>query len=261
MFSRRALLAGSALFAQTSKPTVAIQRCRTYGHGLDPTLRRLFDGVGGLPRLVKGKAVAIKIHLEGPGGPWHWPNPELLRVTLLLLAEAGAARLTVFTMRRPASPLMAVWPSGTEFRVLRRQPAGSVLVSFAKMLEHSKTGLALSMRNATDGTTPREVANAPPIHLSILDGVETLAGGEGPWIAGTRPCQPGFVIAGTNPVHADAVAAAALGFNPLAPRGTPPFEDCDNFLELAAERGERDPARIEVAGAQIADIRYFIRKA
>src|SRR5579862_6664415 len=49
---------------------------------------------------------------------------------------------------------------------------------------------------------PRIVADlavARPIHLAILDGVQTISGGEGPWIRGLRRIQPGVLIAGFNP--------------------------------------------------------------
>ena len=51
---------------------------------------------------------------------------------------------------------------------------------------------------------------ARPIHLAILDGVESIAGGEGPWVRGVlivkpgvRIVKPGVLIAGMNPVTTD----------------------------------------------------------
>ena len=37
-----------------------------------------------------------------------------------------------------------------------------------------------------------------PIHLAIIDGIETVAGGEGPWVNGFRTVRPGLLVAGTN---------------------------------------------------------------
>ena len=90
-----------------------------------------------------------------------------------------------------------------------------------------------------------------------------MAGGEGPWIRGTRRCSPGMLIAGTNCVNVDAVGTSVMGFNPMADRGAAPFETCDNTLRLAEELGvgSRDLKRIEVAGLQIADARFEIRKS
>ena len=48
---------------------------------------------------------------------------------------------------------------------------------------------------------PRVVADlvaARPIHLAVIDGIETVAGGEGPWVKKLRPVKPGLLIAGTN---------------------------------------------------------------
>ncbi len=87
---------------------------------------------------------------------------------------------------------------------------------------------------------PRIVADltaSRPIHLAIVDGIETVAGGEGPWIKGLRAVKPGIIVAGLNPVNTDAVSAAVMGYNPRAPRGEKPFHDCDNTLLLAEALG------------------------
>jgi uncharacterized protein (DUF362 family) len=104
---------------------------------------------------------------------------------------------------------------------------------------------------------PRAVADliaARPIHLAVIDGIETMAGGEGPWIRGVRPISPGLLVAGLNPVSTDAVATALMGFDPMADRGAAPFERCDSTLRLAEQHGAgtRDLNRIEVAGVPVA---------
>lgn len=98
-----------------------------------------------------------------------------------------------------------------------------------------------------------DLAAALPVHLTVIDGIDTMAGGEGPWIRGCRPVHPGLLIAGLNPVCTDAVATACMGFDPMAARGAPPFERCDSFLELAEQLGvgTRDLRRIEVAGLPV----------
>jgi len=113
---------------------------------------------------------------------------------------------------------------------------------------------------------PRIVADlvaARPVHLSIIDGINTMAGGEGPWIPGTRPLHAGLLLAGLNPVSTDAVATAVMGFDPTADRGTPPFERCDSTLRLAEDHGigSRDLSRIEVLGVPIAEARFDIRES
>ena len=110
---------------------------------------------------------------------------------------------------------------------------------------------------------PRVVADlvaARPVHLSVIDGISTMTGGELPQNAGsiTRAVQPGFLVAGKNCVCTDAVAMALMGFDPAAKRGTPPFETSDNMLALAEQLGigTRDLNRIEVTGASISSVRF-----
>ncbi len=61
-----------------------------------------------------------------------------------------------------------------------------------------------------------------------------------------------------NCVCTDAVATAVMGFDPMADRGTPPFEKCDSTLHLAEGLGvgTRDLKRIEVVGTPIEKARY-----
>ncbi|MGD0730328.1 MAG: DUF362 domain-containing protein [Terracidiphilus sp.] len=107
-----------------------------------------------------------------------------------------------------------------------------------------------------------DLVAARPIHLSIIDGIQTVAGGEGPWVDHMRAVPPGLLIAGTNCVTTDAVCAGLMGFDPMADRGTPPFDNCDSTLKLAEERGigTRDLKRIEVLGLPIAKGRIEFRK-
>jgi len=103
---------------------------------------------------------------------------------------------------------------------------------------------------------PRVVADlvaARPIHLAIIDGIASMSGGEGPWAPRAQAIRPGVLIAGTNCVTTDAVATAVMGYDPLADRGTIPFEHCDSTLRLAEGLGvgTRDLRRIEVLGTPI----------
>lgn len=112
---------------------------------------------------------------------------------------------------------------------------------------------------------PRCVADlvaARPIHLAIVDGIESMTGGE---TAGrnNRHVRPRVLIAGTNPVCVDAVGTAVMGFDPMAERGAAPFERCDSTLRLAEQlgAGTRDLSRIEVIGERIQDVVLDYRKA
>ncbi|MEO8660285.1 MAG: DUF362 domain-containing protein [Bryobacteraceae bacterium] len=120
-----------------------------------------------------------------------------------------------------------------------------------------------------DASTPRipgyrmprvtvDVFSARPIDIALIDGIETIAAGEGPWIKGIRSLSPHLLIAGTNAVTTDTVATAAMGYDPRAPRGTAPFADCDNTLLLAEARGlgSADLKRIDVVGLPLREAIY-----
>src|SRR5579872_6993721 len=128
-----------------------------------------------------------------------------------------------------------------------------------------KRGPAKSAPQEIDATTsrhpgyrvPRIVADlvaARPVDITLIDGIESVRGGEGPWIKGISIVQPGVLIAGTNPVTTDAVATAVMGYDPQATKGSKPFVTCDNTLLLAEGHGigTTDLKRIEVRGVPIA---------
>jgi uncharacterized protein (DUF362 family) len=106
-----------------------------------------------------------------------------------------------------------------------------------------------------------DVCAARPIDLAIVDGISAMTGGEGPWCAQAaviKATTPGILIAGLNPVSTDAVATAVMGYEPRSPRGTKPFEYCDNHLLLAEQAGlgSADLSRIDVRGMTIESARY-----
>jgi len=113
-----------------------------------------------------------------------------------------------------------------------------------------------------------DLAAARPIDLAIIDGVETVTGGEGPWVTGAKYARPGVLVVGRNPVSTDAVAAAVMGFDPRAKRGEGPFHvrkthpdipndplwaDNPMLLAEAVGLGTADLSRIEVVGVPIKD--------
>jgi len=104
-----------------------------------------------------------------------------------------------------------------------------------------------------------DINAARPIDLAFIDGIETMAGGEGPWIRKELSMvRPGVLMAGTNAVCTDTVATACMGYDPRALKGKVPFEVCDNTLLLAEQRGlgSADLNRIEVAGVPVAQAVY-----
>ena len=101
---------------------------------------------------------------------------------------------------------------------------------------------------------PRHTVDAVgirPIDLAIIDGIETVSGGEGPWLRlGAQ--KPGLLLAGRNSVCTDAIATSVMGYDPMAKSATGPFPG-DNHLAMAAELGlgTNDPSGIEVRGLSI----------
>jgi uncharacterized protein (DUF362 family) len=337
---------------------VAVAKCKTYDSGeLVPTLDKMFDQLGGLGRLVKGKTVAIKINLTGaasyrlgylPAEDTHYTHPHVIAATVHLMGKAGARRIRLLESPwSTADPIEQVilessWEprdilsaapnvefENTNYLGRGKQyarmmvPQGGlmypgfelnhsyrdcdVFVSLAKMKEHATAGITLSMKNCfgltpctiygtgagvdeptilptggrdmvhagyrqpskiappeKDPKSPRDggyrvprtvvdLISARPIDLAVVEGIRSMAGGEGPWIPGCKAVAPGVIVAGTNPVNVDAVSMATMGFDPRADRGTPPFESCDSTLRLAegVGIGTRDLKRIEVVGTPI----------
>ena len=103
-----------------------------------------------------------------------------------------------------------------------------------------------------------DLAATRPIDIALIDGVETVTGGEGPWIRGLKHVSPGVIIAGTNAVTTDTIATAVMGYDPRADRGTAPFVDCDNTLKLAEAHGigTTDLKSIEVRGLPIQEATF-----
>jgi uncharacterized protein (DUF362 family) len=96
-----------------------------------------------------------------------------------------------------------------------------------------------------------------PIDLTIIDGIETISGGEGPWVRGVALQAPGLLLAGRNPVCTDAIATAVMGYDPMAAPATGPFPG-DNHLAMAAALGlgTHDPKQIEVLGLSLQEARH-----
>jgi len=114
--SRRQFLAGSTSalalglgrvvpFARAAPAaTVSVAKCDAYGAELVATLDRMFDQLGGLGRLVKGRTVAIKLNLTGvptvrlgsrPAGLAHWVHPRVIGAVVHLVDRAGARRASL----------------------------------------------------------------------------------------------------------------------------------------------------------------------
>ncbi len=105
-----------------------------------------------------------------------------------------------------------------------------------------------------------DVLAARPVDLTVIDGIESVEGGEGPWIGNLKPVEPRLLLAGRNPVCIDAVGAAVMGYDPTADHRQGGFPG-ENHLRLLAEAGigSNDPARIEVRGLPVAEAKFSFR--
>ncbi len=161
------------------------------------------------------------------------------------------------------------------------------LVSVAKMKCHWLCGVSQSMKNLiglaplklyevkpedgnrsafhgpeaeTKHRLPRVVLDlnrARPVTLSLIDGIKTVDGSEGPWNNDLKPQSPGLLIGGKNPVATDAVSVAAMGFDPTADYPAAPFLRGDNHLNLARELGlgSNRLTDIEILGAKLDEVK------
>lgn len=124
-----------------------------------------------------------------------------------------------------------------------------------------------------------DILGARPVDLAIADGIVSMVAGEGPWVLGSKPCHPGILVVGKNVVNTDAVAAAAMGYNPRAgrheapyrvyknPKDHPPeqlipagesFQYADNMALLAEAvgLGSADLNKIDVRGVPIKEAMF-----
>lgn len=102
-----AWLAGPSWLRAAEAPTapVSVIRCLTYDPAeLLSAMDTMFDRIGGLGRIVRGKTVGIKVNLTGeperrvngqPVGDTHYTHPQVIAATVHLIGKAGARRIRV----------------------------------------------------------------------------------------------------------------------------------------------------------------------
>ena len=113
-FSRREFLAAASLAAgamaapgaasilKTPASRVAIGQCAEYDRKVTDVLSTMFDQLGGIAPLVRGKTVAIKLNMTGTpqmklgnqsNQTTHWVHPQVIGSLVSLLGSAGARRI------------------------------------------------------------------------------------------------------------------------------------------------------------------------
>ena len=217
------------------------------------------------------------VRLTVPGGGLLFPSYDVnhsyqdcdVYVSLAKLKEHSTAGVTLSMKNSFGIPPVTIYGAGAGIDEPARVAGGARSMLHDGSRQPSKTA-----RPENDPSSPRDpgyrvprvtvdLALARPIQFAIIDGISTVAGGEGPWVRRLRPVRPGLLIAGTNPVAADAVATALMGFDPMAEKGIAPFEHCDSTLKLAEQSGlgTRDLRKIEVIGVPVEKARVNFRAA
>ena len=184
------------------------------------------------------------------------------------------------------TPVGEDWFIYPEFKLNRILHEVDAFISVPKMKCHWSAGVTHSLKNlfglapmqfynlqpdhrwrsAFHGTAqemgtrlPRVIVDlnrARPIDLALIDGIKTVDGGEGPWVGTLSPVEPELLFAGKDPVATDAVATAAMDFDPTEVRSNAPFLQSDNHLNIAHEwgLGTNVLGEIEVVGPSIQDV-------
>lgn len=130
---------------RASAPTapVAIARCKSYGAEFLAATEKMFDQLGGMGRLVKGKTVTIKINLTGgettrqdylPQGRTCWSHPRTVGSVIHLLDKAGARRIRVVEGAW-------VWPASLEEFMLKAGWDPNLLLQAAPRVELLNTNM------------------------------------------------------------------------------------------------------------------------
>ena len=82
---------------------VAVAMCPEYNRQVVESLSTMFDQLGGIENLVRGKTVAIKLNLTGsatvrlgylPPEITTWPHPQVIWALVHLLGQSGRATHT-----------------------------------------------------------------------------------------------------------------------------------------------------------------------
>lgn len=214
------------------------------------------------------------------------------------VAQELGAELVDLNVEAPFSDF-GVMPVGggafvyDSFSLNRTLERVDTFISVAKMKCHYNAGVTLSLKNQIGSTPERfyhvegnlapraamhgsaeesvtrvpgvivDINRANPIDFALIDGIMTVEGGEGPWIASVAPVSPGLLVAGKNPVCTDAVATAAMGFDPTTEWPTTPFLHGHNHLTMARAMGLGTNVldEIEVRGVPIAEARFPFKPA
>jgi len=182
-------------------------------------------------------------------------------ISVAKLKDHGAAGVTAAVKNLFGMPPQALYGSDApdEDSLKARMPFHEGKPREVPGLPPAAVGPLPAEEPAWKFTVPRIVADclgARPVDLAIVEAVETVIGGEGPWLK-LRPTSPKLLLAGRNAVCTDAVCAAVMGYDPQAGHMQFPFPG-ENHLKLLASVGvgTNDLKRIAVKGLPIDQARH-----
>jgi uncharacterized protein (DUF362 family) len=214
------------------------------------------------PRLIAAAALAFRrlgaASVQVAEGPGHRRDVQDVVTRSGLLdalsaVDVGFIDLNAADVRRV--PLRSRYTQLGELWLPRPVLDADIVVSMPKMKTHHWTGVTLSLKNLF-GTLPGRVYGWPKnvlhwagIQPSILDIagavrpsyaiIDGIVGMEGNGPISGEPISPGVLVFADDPVAADAVGAALMGFDP---------ERIDYIAEAGRFLGQTDPDRIEQRG-------------
>jgi len=216
--------------------------------------------IGGYREKLSPLAELIDLDLPGPSG------------TFLSMAVKNPLRYPSFFMRE-------------EIRECDH------LASISKMKNHQNCGVTLGLKNhiglvpvsrygINPGDTSRsllhgnatetglilpqgiaDLNSARAIDFSLIDGIFSAEGGEGPWSPSFNPLRPQLLVAGLDAVATDAVCCYLMGYSPEAADYTNPFYNCLNHISLAGKHGlgQWQLAEILYTGPNLDQLRFPFR--
>jgi uncharacterized protein (DUF362 family) len=138
-----AMIQPGRMRASAPASRVAIARCKSYGDEFVAAAGKMFDQLGGLGRVVRGKTVTIKINLTGvetarqdylPQSRTIWTHPRTVGGVIHLLDKAGARRIRVVE-----GPW--IWPASLQEFMLKAGWDPNLALSAAPRVELINTNM------------------------------------------------------------------------------------------------------------------------
>lgn len=204
------------------------------------------------------RTVVVDAHL-GEVANKHKPVLEKYGLRNIHLYEGGEEWI-LFQPKARMLALDKIFPEG--IRIPKRL-VGSNIIHLPTMKTHVFTQMTGAMKNAFGGllfdkrhwthsviheTLVDLLAIQKEIHPGIFAVMDGTFAGDGPGPRCMVPIVKNFILASSDMVAIDAIAAKMMGFDPLSIK----------FIRMAHERGLGcgDPREIEVVGEDIADVNF-----